>query len=122
MRRYGGLSDLRRGTLRSPYPRERPLDEVWAEALPTPAERSLAAALGIGTRVGGAWACGSRLGASCAADAADIRAGASVERQALLQVAWWIKVLRDDPVTLLHVRDMSMTCPRHVLRCSATTR
>jgi len=72
--------------------------------------------------VGGAWACGSRLGASCAADAADIRAGASVERQALLQVAWWIKVVRDDPVTLLHVRDMSMTCPRHVLRCSATTR
>jgi len=40
---YGGLLDLRLGLLRSPYPRDIPLADVWAEALPTEAERRLAA-------------------------------------------------------------------------------
>jgi tRNA nucleotidyltransferase/poly(A) polymerase len=44
---YGGLADLRRGVLRSPYPRGRPAAVVWAEVILSAHEQKLAAQLGV---------------------------------------------------------------------------
>ena len=75
---YGGLPDLDAGVLRSPYPLGRSVSEVWSEVLRTPQDERNAIRLGLSKE------------AVAAPDAART-----------LQIVWWIKVLRDDPLRLL---------------------
>jgi len=89
---FGGLDDLRSGVLRSPFPRHGDLEAVWQQVFRSPAERRLAAQLGIGGRIGPAWACGAGL-----AEATE----GSDPTLAMLQAVWWVKVLRDDPLRIL---------------------
>ena len=64
--------------LRSPYPLGRSVSEVWSEVLRTPQDERNAIRLGLSKE------------AVAAPDAART-----------LQIVWWIKVLRDDPLRLL---------------------
>lgn len=69
---YGGVDDIRKGILRSPYPSGRNPAELQDLVLRTPEEKELAAALGIN---------------KMPADEAS-------------QVLWWGKVLMDDPLRI----------------------
>lgn len=117
---YGGLEDLRAGVLRSPFPASRPLSHVFDEVLRSPGELELAARLGIGgapSPPGSAPATDvSRPGLPAVSSAHEHkdrqvrggvvalprkRSGAGVEDDELLQVIWWTKVLKDDPLRVL---------------------
>merc|ERR1719247_850532 len=67
---YGGVSDLRTGVLRAPYPVSPSAQEVADEVLRSPEERDLAAQLGLSRRT---------------------------DKEAL-QKLWWAKILMDDPL------------------------
>jgi len=75
---HDGVSDLQAGVLRSPYPRDRSLADVWREVIVSPAEIRLAEGLGL-----------SRTALSLA------------DEREMLQAVWWAKVLRDDPLRLV---------------------
>ena len=77
---YGGLGDLRDGVLRSPYPASRSLAEVWSEVMRTDDDVAAATALGL---------------------APSAVPSSGVEEAARLQVVWWVKVMRDDPLRVL---------------------
>lgn len=125
---YGGLADLRTRTLRSPYPAGRQLAEVWDEVLRTPEDKRIADRLGLRstpatTFAGPVLENGERPspapplpvvppsdggtapslppspGAS-ALERADV-AAAAAHNELTLQVVWWVKVLRDDPLRVL---------------------
>lgn len=108
---YGGLADLQARVLRSPYPIGANVDAVRASVLRSEEEVELARKLRILTP-----ACLAGSGAAAEGEAAEegegeamsvspvgVRApagsGAGAERE--LQVLWWIKVLRDDPLRVL---------------------
>ena len=92
---YGGLADLRDRLLRAPVPRDRGLEEVFAEVLPTAELRQRAAAAGLApSKWPRAW-----MWPSADAGATDGR----------LQTLWWIKMLRDDPLRLVRTLRFSAT-------------
>ena len=81
---YGGLADLQKGILRSPYPSERALSEVYDEVFRTSADEEIATRLGLYRAV-------------APAEGVDVAA----EEDRALQIIWWVKVLRDDPLRVL---------------------
>lgn len=106
---YGGLADLRKRVLRSPYPHDRSAALVWAEVMRSPAEQRLATQLSIVLSDAAAPAAPDAAPAA-APDAAAPDAAASSpsplsprpgEELWVLQVVWWVKVLRDDPLRVL---------------------
>ena len=90
---YGGLADLRTGVLRSPFPRGRALTDVWAEVLRSSAEQQMAASVGLALPVA------TVAGAPTPLD--------GPSEAAVLQVIWWVKVLRDDPLRVLRAMRFS---------------
>ena len=96
---------------RSPYPSQRPLAEVWDEVLRSPEDKRTAEMLGLSrtpsTRLAGPLrpralpaADGAPPTVASAATALDDGALGS-HLQTTLQVVWWVKVLRDDPLRVL---------------------
>ena len=90
---YGGLADLRTGVLRSPFPRGRALTDVWAEVLRSSAEQQMAASVGLALPVA------TVAGAPTPLD--------GPSEAAVLQVIWWVKVLRVVPLSVLRAMRFS---------------
>uniref|UniRef100_A0A7S3TAI6 Poly A polymerase head domain-containing protein n=1 Tax=Emiliania huxleyi TaxID=2903 RepID=A0A7S3TAI6_EMIHU len=90
---YGGLADLQRRVLRSPYPAGADASLVRASVLRYAEERELARKMGLLPSDGAA--------GSPARSDSPAPAGAAGEGAEALQVVWWIKVLRDDPLRVL---------------------
>lgn len=136
----GGLDDLRARVLRSPYPRDRKLTEVWAEVMvgskvDPERQRELTTMLVAGRRVAsGARDCDlvsaagdwggtgtGPVGAAGSWEGASWDAGVDEEtavqpwwelegsEETMLQVVWWIKCLRDDPLRLVRAMRFSAT-------------
>ena len=97
---YGGLDDLRAGVLRSPYPAGRPLPDVWAEVMRSAEDQQLALALGLSPESPAGAAATAGAGAPARAAGAEAFGSSDVET-ATLQIVWWVKVLKDDPLRLL---------------------
>lgn len=76
---YGGIEDVSSRVIRTPFPRDKPLSQVWREVIRSDQDAALAAQLGI---------------------RADADPG-SDDELAQLQVLWAVKSLRDDPLRLL---------------------
>ncbi|KAL1528983.1 hypothetical protein AB1Y20_010304 [Prymnesium parvum] len=100
----GGLADLHDRVLRSPYPRDRSLADVWTNVIvgsyvQPQRQRQLNKLLLAGHRVATAASArgtGWRL---------DDRAG----DEPMLQLVWWIKCLRDDPLRLVRAMRFAAT-------------
>ena len=87
---HGGLDDLATGVLRAPYPRDSTVEEAWALLKLSPKERATAELM--------------------FAEAESVFPAGSVEdQQARMQVLYWIKSLRDDPLRLVRALRFSAT-------------
>ena len=94
---YGGLADLRDGVLRSPYPSGRPAAQVYAEVIRSRHEQRLARQLGLAP---------PNVKPDAKPDTKpdakpDLAGAAETEEERMLQVVWWVKVLRGDPLRVL---------------------
>ena len=98
---YGGLADLRKRVLRSPYPHDRSAALVWAEVMRSPAEQRLATQLGIVRSDAAAAPDAAAAAAAAAAPSASPLSPRPGDEAWVLQVVWWVKVLRDDPLRVL---------------------
>ena len=97
---YGGLADLRDGVLRSPYPSGRAAAQVFAEVIRSSHEQDLATQLGLAPPPATLDAAAKPALVPGTAEAA-AAAAAAAEEERVLQVVWWVKVLRDDPLRVL---------------------
>ena len=75
---YGGIDDVQTRIIRTPFPRARPLAEVWDEVVRSEREAVLAERLGLEVD--------------------------TAAQDATLQVIWWAKVLREDPLRIVRLR------------------
>jgi hypothetical protein len=109
---YGGLADLRAGILRSPYPANRPLIEVWADVMRASEDQNLAAMLGLSPTPDPDDPnlpidnCPPEAVLASAMSDSDSDALAqslcpTTAEATTLQIVWWVKVLKDDPLRLL---------------------
>lgn len=127
---YGGLADLQAGVLRSPYPADRPLPEIWEVVMRCEHDVEMANAIGLFPPPGPTAHGPVQSGGAAAAPSPPPVAGLlppprEGEEDQLLQVCyhhvlppratttcnprgknhrqviWWVKVLRDDPLRVL---------------------